>query len=161
ETAADTFQVTDNGNVVGTLSGATGIGILARDRGTAVNDNVTVNLNGNAVDLIFANLGAGNNSLTVEGGTVASDVFYRGGSGNDTRNMAGGTTVGGSVVARLGGGSNHVQVDGTIADNLVAVSRNSSDTVTVSSTGSVGGQTIERLGTRSLFSGTGEYSSSG
>src|SRR5262249_11455304 len=53
ETAADTFQVTDNGNTVGTVSGASGVVILARDRATPVNDNVTVNLNGHAVDFIF------------------------------------------------------------------------------------------------------------
>ena len=123
---------------------ASAIDYLARDRGTAVNDNVTINLNGNAVDFIFANLGAGNNALTVEGGTVASDVVYRGGSGNDTLTVAAGTTVGRNVVANLGAGSNQVEMDGAVANDLVVYSRNAGDTVSVN--GTVGGQTIEHLG---------------
>src|SRR5262249_8220709 len=85
EDSAGTFSVTDNGVAVGTpLSNVTGGIKLNIDASAGADNDVTIDLAGQAVDKIMANLGDGNNSLTIQGGTVNGNVTFTGGADNDT-----------------------------------------------------------------------------
>src|SRR4051812_33156663 len=86
---ADTYQVTDNGVVVGTVDGVKDdIRIKLSGTGSGADDTVTIDRAGQAVDQVMADLGAGANSLTVQGGTVHGRLRYTGGSGADTLHLA-------------------------------------------------------------------------
>jgi hypothetical protein len=135
ETAAGTFQVTDNGSTVGTVSGATGILVVDHDRAVPVNDNVPIDLGGFSTGSICADLGLGQNTFTVTNGTVTGNVVYRAGKG-----------------------SNDVEIDAAITGTLLATTPNPADVVNINAAlgGSVGGQVVENLGTSLAVSGPGQ-----
>ncbi len=144
---AETYQVSDNGVVVDTIEGVTDdIRITLEDQSPGADDQVTVDLAGQSVDRLFADLGDGNNSLTFRGGTATGSLRYEGGDGNDTVNIAKDTIVERSVVARLQGGDNNLNVDGQIGRNLFAVARDGNDALNVGEAASIGGRVLARLG---------------
>src|SRR5262245_19680703 len=103
---ATTYKVTDNGADVATLEDVTG-GIRIDIDDTAAHDyDVTIDLAGQSVDHLMANFGDGNNSLTVQGGTIAGNLRFTGGADNDSLTIAADATVEKSVNARLGDGDN-------------------------------------------------------
>ena len=61
------------------------------------------------IDAVYANLGSGNNTFDLKGGT-ASRLYYRGGSGNDTVQID--STVTGGAYVELGSGDNGLTVNG-------------------------------------------------
>ena len=79
---ATTYEVRDNGVVVATAEGVAEEIRISLDAGGATDDNVTINLVGQTIGRIMADLGNGNNSLTIAGGTVGS-LRLAGGDGAD------------------------------------------------------------------------------
>src|SRR5438094_2687023 len=112
---ATTYKVTDNGADVATLENVTGEIRVGIDATAGNNDDVTIDLATQAVDRIMANLGDGDNSLTVQGGTVNGNLQFTGGTGSDSLTIAADTKVEKSVMARLGDGDNKVGVDGSVS----------------------------------------------
>jgi hypothetical protein len=81
------FRVTDNGVVIAdetTLVGVDDdINIKLEETIDGANDTVTVDLAGQTVDKVYADLGDGDNSFELLAGT-ASGLTYRGGDGLDS-----------------------------------------------------------------------------
>src|SRR2546423_15839 len=73
---ATTYEVTDNGAVVATLKNVTDDIRIAIDATAGADNQVTISLAGQAVDRIMANLGDGDNSLLIQGGTVHGNVQF-------------------------------------------------------------------------------------
>src|SRR6478735_1804912 len=82
-TAANTFEVSDNGVVVGTVEGVTDDVRIRIDASAEANDQVTLDLGGQTIDKLMVNLGGGDNTFTLQGGTVKGAFTYSGGSGDD------------------------------------------------------------------------------
>jgi hypothetical protein len=134
---AGTFEVTDNGVVVATVEGVTDdIRIRLAGEGEGADDQVTVNLGEQAVDIVYANLGEGDNSLIVGGGTVERGLFYWGGDGNDAVEID--STVERCLSVSLGDGDNTVSLAGSLGSvSLRGGDGNDAVTVTASITGSL------------------------
>ena len=88
--SAGNYEVRDNGALIAdSTTGSTTLTDVTKDikikiDTTAGADNtVTLDLNGQTVNQVSANLGNGANSFTVSNGTAAS-LVYQGGSGADT-----------------------------------------------------------------------------
>src|SRR5207248_7180740 len=124
---ATTYKITDNGADVATVDNVTGSIRLGLDATAGKNDSVTIDLGGQAVDRIMANLGNGDNSLTVQGGTVHGNLQLTGGSGNDSLTIAADAKVEKSVMARLGDGDNKVEVDGSVSRDVVVTGTDGDD----------------------------------
>src|SRR5437773_11012082 len=128
---ATTYKVTDNGADVATLENVTGGIRLGIDASAGKNDQLTIDLGGQSVDRIMANLGNGDNSLTVQGGTVHGNLQVTGGTGNDSLTIAADAKVEKSVMARLSDGDNKVDLDGSVTRDLVVTGNDVDDNVTV------------------------------
>src|SRR5262249_26383604 len=115
---ATTYQVKDNGVVVATEQNVNDDIRIGIDATAGANNQVTIDLAGQAVNKIMADLGNGDNSLLVKGGTVHGNLTFTGGTGNDQLQLAAGTTVEKSVIAKMGEGDNSVSVDGSITRDL-------------------------------------------
>jgi hypothetical protein len=79
------YQVTDNGVVIADSTALTGVTKDIKiniDQTAGADNTVSLDLGGQTVDHVIANLGNGANSLTVSNGTAAS-LSYAGGSGAD------------------------------------------------------------------------------
>src|SRR4051794_21985238 len=110
-----TYDVTDAGQSVATgLAVTKGIKINL-DATAGADNNVTLNLNGQAVDAVMVKLGDGDNSFTIKGGTINKGLIYTGGADGDAVTIAADTTVKQTVEANLGRGDNSVTVNGTIS----------------------------------------------
>ena len=77
---------------------------------------MTLDLNGQTVSQVSANLGNGANSFTVSNGTAAS-LVYQGGSGADTVELD--TPITGNANVKLGNGDNSLTVNGTLGSLAV------------------------------------------
>ena len=114
-----TFQVTDAGGAPVTVEGITDDIRIELDAGdAAANDQVTLDLAGQAVDRVVVELGRGDNSFLLKGGTVGGSLKYRGGDGDDLLEIATDAVVQKSVYARLGDGENSVVLDGKVERSL-------------------------------------------
>ena len=71
---ADTYTVTDNGVMVSTAEGVTDDFRIKLDATAEANDSLTLNLNGQTIDKLMVDLGGGDNSFTLQGGTVAGSL---------------------------------------------------------------------------------------
>ena len=109
------------------------IRIRLEDDNAGTDDTVIVNLNGEAVDRVFADLGDGNNTLELTGGT-ASSVVYRGGDGADDVSVS--TSVESWMFARLGDGENSLDVAGQVG-RLIVRGGHDADFVTIADTATV------------------------
>ena len=60
-------------------------------------DVVSIDLGGQTIDRVLADLGGGNNRLSVENGSLEGRLVYRGGGGDDTLAVAENATVQGDI----------------------------------------------------------------
>jgi hypothetical protein len=126
------YRVTDNGVVIAdetTLQGVTDD--IRSDLETNVagtNDTVSVDLGGQIVDRVYADLGDGDNSFELINGT-ASALVYRGGDGIDSVSLT--ATIESRALVSLGGGDNDLTVAGTVDGRLFVSARDGNDTVTI------------------------------
>ncbi|MEM8945360.1 MAG: hypothetical protein AAGD11_09265 [Planctomycetota bacterium] len=118
---AGLYQVSEGGVVIADSSELQGvtddIRISLEETIEATNDNVTIDLGEEVVDRIYADLGEGDNSLTVTGGSARS-FFYRGGDGADDVQLS--TTIDSWAWVRLRDGDDTLTVDGDIGRLYVA-----------------------------------------
>jgi hypothetical protein len=80
--------------------------------GDGANDNVSVDLGGQTLPRITADLGSGNNSLTIANGEVRGAVTVRSGDGDDTVAIHEDVTINGLLTLALGAGANNAAIDG-------------------------------------------------
>ena len=146
-TGEEGFEVYEDGELVAAVTGVTGgLRIQMIDEGTAAEDNVSVDLNGQAVDRVIADLGNGENHLVISDGVVEGGVHYVGGDDNDTLRIGSDLTTGGTVVARMGEGDNSLVVEGELGRHLFIGGGNGGDSVQITETAAVAGGVHGRLG---------------
>jgi hypothetical protein len=141
-----TFRVTDNGVVIAdetTLQGVTDdIRIRLDTDAEDNNDVVTIDLAGQSVDRVYANLGDGDNSFELTGGT-AHGLVYRGGDDND------GVALGGTIESRalvsLGDGDNDLMVTGEVG-SLAVCGGDGADMVAIAATAILSRSVSTKLG---------------
>jgi hypothetical protein len=160
---ADTFKVMDGTATVGTFSGVTHDLILRLGK---EDDAVTIDLAGLSTPHgIRANLGGGDNSLSILNGTVKGAVLVRGGADGNVVTLGGATalTVNGGVFAHFAGPGNGVlELKGSalvkgnvVTDDVASVKLDAGSAVgknvidhggaaadTLSVTGAVGGDVV-------------------
>lgn len=140
------FRVTDNGVLIAdetTLTGVTDdIHIKLEETVDGTNDTVTVDLGGQAVDRVYAQLGDGDNSFQILNGT-ASGLVYRGGDGIDSVSIE--ATMDSRIVATLGDGDNDLTVSGAVG-NLSIHGGDGADLIAISATATVSGGVTAKLG---------------
>ncbi len=133
------FRVTDNGVVIAdetTLQGVTDdVRINLESSIADTNDTVTVDLGTQSVDKVYADLGNGDNSFTLLGGT-ATGLVYRGGNGADSVSLD--ATINSRAFVSLGDGDNNLSVAGAIDGCLLVSARDGNDTVTLAEGATVG-----------------------
>lgn len=142
---AGAYQVTDNGNVIAdgtTLLGVTDDIRIDIDASAAADNTVVLNLVGQTVDRVYADLGDGDNSLQMIGGTAARFV-YHGGAGVDNVDL--GTAITGSATVRLGAGDNNLTVSGNLG-RLSVQGRDGADNVTVAASATIARSAMVHLG---------------
>ncbi len=130
------YEVHDNGVLIADSTMLTGVtkDIKINIDATAAADNtVTLDLNGQTVNQVNANLGNGANSFTVSNGTATS-LVYQGGTGADTVELD--TPITGNAIVKLGNGDNGLTVNGTLG-SLSVRGGSGADTVTLASTAAV------------------------
>ncbi len=102
---AGAYRVTDNGVLIAdesTLTGVTDdIHIQLEETIAGTNDTVTIDLGGETVDRIYAQLGDGDNSFELTNGTAAG-ITYRGGDGIDSVSLS--AAIESRAVVSLGDG---------------------------------------------------------
>lgn len=128
---AETFEVTDNGAVVDSPSGVSDDIRIELDADGAAENEVTLDLAGQAVDRVIVDLGDGDNSFSLQGGTVDGSLTYRGGDDNDTVEIAADAVVERSVYADLGNGDNSLLLAGLVERNLSVRSGDGDDQVQI------------------------------
>lgn len=142
-----TFEVTDNGVSVGTVEDVTrGIRVRVNNSDGPEGDRVHIDLGGFDVGGIAANLGRGNNGLSVDNGHVRHDVIYRGFAGDDHVNFGEDTRVGGSIFMRLGNGDNSVDIDAHVRGGVGIGAGSGADTIQYGDTADIGRTAFSRLG---------------
>lgn len=77
-------------------------------------DQVTVDLGGESVSKIYADLGRGDNSLTLINGEVTESLTVRGGDQADKVRLPNSAAVNGLVHLALGGGNNLIEIAGAV-----------------------------------------------
>jgi hypothetical protein len=140
------FQVSDNGVLIAdetTLNGVTDdIHINLEESIEGTNDTVTIDLGGQAVDRVYAELGDGDNAFEILNGTATS-LVYRGGDGIDSVSLD--ATIESRVNAMLGDGDNDLTVSGAIG-NLTVHGGEGADLVAIGETATVSGGVTAKLG---------------
>lgn len=139
------YQVTDNGNVIAdgtTLQGVTDDIRINIDESAAADNAVVLKLVDQTVDRVYVDLGNGNNSLQMLGGTAASFV-YHGGTGADDVEL--GTAITGGAAVRLGAGDNSLVVSGELG-GLSVLGRDGNDDVTIAASATVARSAMVCLG---------------
>ena len=109
-----TFRVSDNGVTIAdesTLDNVTD-DIRINLRTDSSDNTVSLNLEGTELDMVYANLGDGDNFLELTGGE-ASKIIFRGGVDNDTIEIN--SAVESAAYFRLGDGDDSVQLNGEIS----------------------------------------------
>ena len=142
---AGLFEVSEGGVIIADSSELQGvtddIRISLEETTSGTNDYVSLDLGDETVDRVYADLGGGDNSLLVTGGS-ATRFVYRGGDGVD--NVQIDTTVDTKAWLRLGDGDNSLTVHGDVGA-LYARAGDGTDTVVFSET-STSGRASVRLG---------------
>src|SRR5438105_12215956 len=123
-----TYDVTDAGqSIAAGLAVTKGIKVNL-DATSGADNNVTLNLNGQSVDAVMVKLGDGDNSFTVQGGTINKGLTYTGGADGDAVTIAADATVKQTVQANLGQGDNAITVNGTVSRDLLVRAGGGDDT---------------------------------
>src|SRR5262249_24442274 len=138
--------VLDNGVLVDTLTGVDRNIRVDIDEDGAADNNVALDLGTQEIRGVSVDLGDGNNTFTLAGGTVGRSLNYRGGEGNDAVTIAAAAAVDGSVYAQLGAGDDTVLVEGNIGRNLYVRAGGGDDTIDVVAGAVVDGNVDLRLG---------------
>lgn len=111
---APAFVISHNGDEVGPPiflnEASAGVQLQLGDS----SDQVTVDLGGESVSKIYADLGRGDNSLTLVNGEVTESLTVRGGDQADKVRVPGSAAVNGVLHLALGGGSNLAELAGAI-----------------------------------------------
>jgi uncharacterized protein YcfJ len=81
------------------------------------------------VDSIFAALGGGDNSISLDGGTISGSLVVDATDGNDTVYVDADATVGQNARLSLGDGDNTIAIDGDIGNNVAIINGDGDDTV--------------------------------
>jgi hypothetical protein len=140
------YRVTDNGVLIAdetTLVGVTDdIHIDLEGTDDGANDTVTVDLGGQAVDRIYAELGDGDNVFEVLNGTATS-LVYRGGDGIDSVSID--ATVESRATLTLGDGDNDLTVTSAVG-NLAIHGGDGADLVAIAESATVSGGITAKLG---------------
>ena len=131
-TAANTYQVIDNGVLIGTFAGVTrNIRVNIDSTAPRSNDNVTLNLGGFATPLsVRLDAGDGNNTFTIQNGTVTRSLIVVGGSGNDMLLVQSNATVTRHLIFLGYSGADTLTFRGTIGGNLIYRAGGGADTFT-------------------------------
>ena len=138
-TDGQTYQVTDNGVALEAVSGVTGgVRVTLDQTARTANDSVTIDLGGQSIKRLIANLADGDNTLTVRNGTVKGNLSFVGGTGADQLTLADSLIVQRSVAALLGAGSNIVTVDGQVDGDVHVHGREGDDVVHVGAGAKIG-----------------------
>lgn len=125
---AGKFEVTDNGAAIATVDGVTkGVQIKLDANGGTTDDQVTLDLAGQTVQRVQADLGGGDNQFVLQGGTVSGSLIYRGGKGEDNVQVAADAVVQGTVIADLRQGNNTLDVQGTLNRDLTVLAPTGGD----------------------------------
>jgi hypothetical protein len=145
-TDATTYKVSDNNADVATVSNVTGGIKVAIDATAGKDDTVTIDLGEQSVDRVMANLGDGDNNLTLQNGTVNGNLQFTGGTGNDSLTLVAGATVAKSLTARMGAGDNALDVEGTVSRDVVMIAGAGDDTLTIGADATISRNVIALLG---------------
>ena len=147
----------DDGDQIvdGDITGSIRIALEGEDEGA--NDNVTIDLGGGSVHNISANLGGGDNSLSISNGSVDGRFTYRGGDGSDDVTV--GAALGRGIYASLGDGDNSLTITDSVANpeegedpvaevggGIIVSGGDDNDTVTVDEGAAVKHLLFARLG---------------
>ncbi|QDV25768.1 autotransporter outer membrane beta-barrel domain-containing protein [Aureliella helgolandensis] len=133
-----TLQVTesgagaDGGDLVQVLVGVDDDIVINVDTSdTDANDIVSIDLSANtvAVDSIFAALGGGDNSISLDGGTISGSLVVKAAEGNDSVYVAADATIEQNIELSLGDGDNTIAVGGDIGNNVAIINGDGDDTV--------------------------------
>ena len=139
------YEVSEGGVVIADsteLQGITDdIRIVLEATTNSTDDDVLLDLGGEAVDRVYANLGGGNNTFGVTGGSAAN-ILYRGGDGIDDVEID--STIDRFAWICLGEGDNGLTVNSDIG-RLFVRGGNDADNVALSELAIVGSASI-RLG---------------
>jgi hypothetical protein len=145
----DKFVVTDNGDVVATLEGVNDDIHIRLDTVDTVANTVIVDLTevltGQAVDRVFVELGNGDNTFELRGGTVRGMLRYLGGAGVDKLTIAD-TTIEGPVVAQLRSGNDSIVIAGQLQRQLLVFAGSGDDVVEMTEDCGVEGNVYLELG---------------
>ncbi len=146
--AATTYQVIDNGAVIGTFTGVTrNIRVAIDSQVPRSNDAVTVNLGGFTTPLgIRLDAGDGNNTFVVQNGTINTSLLIYGGSGNDTVVLQPSLTVGRHVWFIGYGGNDTFTLQAAVGGNVVYRAGAGADTFTFDEPAVVAGRTTVQAG---------------
>ncbi len=140
---------TDGGDLVEVVEGVSDDILIHLDpSGVGADDAVSIDLSANsvAVDSIFAALGSGDNTVSLDGGTISGDLVVAAEEGNDAVVIGGEATVQGNVEAVLGEGDNTLAVDGDIEGDLAACNGDGDDSIAIGEQSEIGGDVRIGLG---------------
>lgn len=151
------YEVYDNGELIATAEGVSDSMKINIDRHEPDNNRVSIQLNENSLNKIFARLGNGENGLEVSGGNVRH-FGYRGGQGtdavslesrmgsvrigmgqgNDKLNIQEQATIG-RLAVNLGNGDNGLNIDGDVRGRSLISSGRGDDHVRIGEEAQTGG----------------------
>lgn len=140
------FQVTDAGVVVATVAGVTDDLQIQLDADQGADNSVTLDLGGQTFDRLSVNLGAGDNTLTVQNGTLAGGFSYSGGNDADNVTLAGDLALSSTALVQLGDGNNGLSIAGSLERSLLVFGGAGDDTVALAADGNVRGDLVATLG---------------
>jgi hypothetical protein len=132
------------GNGANSLTVNSNIGGL-EVRGGNNADTVTLASGATVANRVFAELGAGDNSFTLNG-SVSGNLAVQGGAGADTVTLADLSSVGKSANLALGGGTNIATVAGTVGGSLHYSGLAGNDTLTIADTAKITDNVFASLG---------------
>lgn len=143
---AGSFDIIEGGQLVATVDSVTG-GVLVQLEYFLkdVNDSVVINLEGQAVDFIHADLGGGQNNLELRTGEVPMGAVYRGGP--DADNVVFGEDLHlGAAGIFLGDGANSVEFKADVDWLLTVVGGDDADDVLIAQQSHISGVALASLG---------------
>jgi hypothetical protein len=135
-----TLQVTqhaaaeDGGDLVQIFDGVNDDIRIAVDSGEVdFADAIAIDLSANSValDRIYADLGSGDNSLSLVGGAIGGNFVVKTGNGDDAISIAEGVSIQGGVYLALRDGDNTTTLGGKISRDLAISGGVDDDTITL------------------------------